>query len=118
MRSQELPRGIEAISRRRFAASAVTAAAASLIPAAAIGEVKRVSASETDLGMRPEGLSVADWDEVHTKYSNILRVYGERFSPEDKRRLVRVLTTNQHMLASIRSFEVQNGDPSACTLRV
>jgi hypothetical protein len=45
-------------------------------------------------------------------------VYGKRLSVDEKQRLKVILTTNQHMLVSIRSFEVQNGDTSACTLRL
>jgi hypothetical protein len=118
MDSRDSLRNVESVSRRRFAVSGITVAAVSLMPATAVGEDERTSAPRTVLGVRPEGLSAADWDEVRAKYSNLLRVYEKRLSVEEKERLVRILTTNQHMLASIRSFEVQNGDPSACTLRI
>ena len=110
---------VAALSRRRFAGSAIAAAAAlALLPGAAVAENGNVQYSGTDPGPMPEGFSVADWDEVRARYSNLLRVYGERLSLEEKHRAVKILTTNQRMLASIRSFVVQNGDPSACTLRV
>jgi hypothetical protein len=109
---------IESLSRRHFARDAVSAAAITLIPAVHGVAEQATSTAERPLGPIPEGLSTADWDEVHTKYSNLLRVYNKRLSTEEKQRLVKILTTNQHMLASIRSFEVQNGDPSACTLRL
>ena len=107
-----------ALSRRSFAGGAVAAAAAALIPAAAAQKTEKPAAMETDLGVKPEGLSDADWDEVRARYANLLRVYGERLSADEKRRAVKILTTNQHMLASIRLFVTQNADASACTLRL
>jgi hypothetical protein len=118
MHDQESPDNVAALSRRRFAGGAIAAAAVALLPAAAVGDDGKVQDLRTDLGPKPEDLSVADWDEVRARYSELLRVYGERLSAEEKRRTVRILTTNQRMLASIRSFVVQNGDPSACTLRI
>ena len=109
---------VGAVSRRMFAGGAVAIVASALCPAIAPGEDKRNPSVGTDIGSKPEDLSVADWNEVRARYSNLLRVYGKRLSLEEKRKSVEILTTNQHMLASIRSFVVQNGDVSACTLRV
>jgi hypothetical protein len=106
------------VSRRYFARNVVATAAVSLIPSVATSAEKITPSSSSPLGPIPEGLSEADWDEVYAKYKNLLRVYGERLSSGEKHTLVNILTTNQHMLASIRSFAVQNGDPSACTIRV
>jgi hypothetical protein len=103
-------------SRRLFGKNAAASAAIALLPSSA--EASNVSVSVQNLGAIPEGLSLADWDEVYAKYSNLLRVYGKRLSVDEKQRLKVILTTNQHMLVSIRSFEVQNGDTSACTLRL
>jgi hypothetical protein len=103
-------------SRRLFGKN--VAAAFALLPTVAVAETNDVSAAVQHLGPRPEGLSIADWDEVYAKYSNLLRLYGTRLSADEKHRLIAILTTNQHMLVSIRSFEVQNSDPSACTLRL
>ena len=99
-------------------AANVLATAATLLPTAAVAKTSTVPAYEQHLGSKPEGLSAADWDEVQAKYLNLLRVYGKRLSSKDRYRLIRILTTNQLMLVSIRSFELQNGDPSACTLRL
>ena len=107
-----------AVSRRRFAGSALVAAGVALFPEMAAGENGEALAPIVDPGPKPEDLSAADWEEVRARYSNLLRVYGGRLSLEEKRHAVRILITNQHMLASIRSFIVQNGDPSACTLRL
>jgi hypothetical protein len=106
------------LSRRLFGKNVLATTAATLLPTVAVAKTSTVPASEQHLGLRPDGLSATDWDEVHAKYLNLLRVYGKRLSEEDRHRLIRVLTTNQQMLVSIRSFEVQNGDPSACTLRL
>jgi hypothetical protein len=118
MDTQKSSNKIESLSRRSFAKDAATIAAITLFPSVREGSAQTGSVAESALGPKPEGLSTADWEEVHAKYSNLLRVYSERLSVEEKHRLVHILTTNQHMLASIRSFEVQNSDPSACTLRL
>jgi hypothetical protein len=110
------PSRSSSFSRRLFGKNA--AAAVALLPTVAVAETNSISAAREHLGPRPEGLSAADWDEVYAKYSNLLRLYGQRLSAEEKHRLVAILTTNQRMLVSIRSFELQNSDPSACTLRL
>ena len=107
----------EPINRRSFARRFVATTAIVLIPTPSPAE-KVTTPSAANIGPKPEGLSEADWDEVQAKYTNLLRVYGARLSAEEKHSLVNILTTNQHMLVSIRSFSVSNGDPSACTLRV
>jgi hypothetical protein len=106
------------VSRRRFAGGVFAATAFALFPETGTGENGRTQALDAELGPKPEDLSVTDWNEVRARYSNLLRVYGDRLSLEEKHHAVRILTANQHMLASIRSFKVQNGDPSACTLRL
>ncbi len=99
-------------SRRAFASFA----------AGALVQGTQLAAAEPtgppEIGPKPPDLSLADWAEVRAKYENILRVYGSRLTPDEKRRAITVLTTHQHMLASIRTFAVQNQDPSACTLRL
>lgn len=104
------------ISRREVARKIVVAAAIGVVPGGAAAAASITDA--VNLGPKPKGLSAPDWNEVHAKFSDLLRNYGDRLSSHEKHILVNVLTTNQHMLASIRSFEVQNGDPSACTLQV
>jgi hypothetical protein len=118
MNKEVLSNNAASVSRRYFARNVVAAAAVGLIPSVATSAEKITQSSSSPLGPIPEGLSIADWDEVYAKYKNLLRVYGDRLSSAEKHTLVNILTTNQHMLASIRSFAVQNGDPSACTLHV
>jgi hypothetical protein len=98
------------LSRRTFASLATGA----LLQGTQIA----TGAEPTDIGTKPPDLSLADWGEVRAKYANVLRVYGPRLTPDEKRRAVTILTQHQHMLASIRTFVVQNDDPSACTLRL
>lgn len=99
------------ISRRQFAVSAGAATlCAPLAAAEPPGREQRMS--------RPDGLSLTAWDEVQARYQNVLRTYGSRLSTQQRQVVLRVLVTNQHMLTSIQSFIVQNGDPSACTLRL
>lgn len=122
------PAGRVATSRRDFARNAVASVAIVLLPAkpVAAGESERISAPDSpaedssalDSKLRPKSLSVADWEEVQARYRNLLRIYGQRISPAEKDRVFSILTVNQHMLASIRSFQLQNSDASACTLRV
>lgn len=106
------------INRRSFARRLVATTAIVLTPTLPSPAEKVTTLSAANVGPKPEGLSQADWDEVQAKYTNLLRVYGARLSSDEKHSLVNILTTNQHMLVSIKSFSVTNGDPSACTLRV
>jgi hypothetical protein len=118
MKDNLSPEQSSSFSRRLFGKNAMVAAGVTILPSVTFAEPSNVSCSVQDLGAKPEGLSDDDWNEVNARYSNLLRVYGNRLSAEEKHRLINILTTNQRMLASIRSFEVQNGDPSACTLRL
>ncbi len=126
MKDQAFVDNLAAPNRRQFAGSLVAAATGVLLPAAAVAADRTEDKQAEnfaidpaiDPGLRPEGFSDADWDEVQARYSNLLRVYGQRLSSEERRRTLRILITNEHMLVSIRSYVVQNGDPSACTLRV
>jgi len=103
------------ISRRLFAQRFATAAAVSVLPATTVMAEQK---PEPDFGEKPDDLTIEDWQEAQARYDNLLRVYGGRLSAEEKHHAVRILIANQHMLASVRSFKVQNSDPSATTLRV
>ncbi len=97
------------VSRRNFARNTLAAAVVTLTSEASAQKVEHP---------KPDGLSVADWEEVQSRWANLLRVYGERLSPREKERVLDILTNNQHMLISIRSFIVQNSDAAALTLRL
>ncbi len=117
MENDALTAKSELLSRRGFARNTIGAAAVALMPVVE-AEGQKSKAAVTNVGEKPADLSDANWGEVQAKYANLLRVYSARLSQDEKGRLLRILTTNQYMLASIRKFVVQNGDPSACTLRV
>jgi len=109
------------LTRRAFSRRAFGAAGLGLLPVTSIQEQDNAATPRNDtagLGEKPADLSISDWEEVRTRYTNVLQRYGARLSLEQKQRIGRILTENEHMLASIRSFVVQNGDPSACTLRL
>jgi len=121
MQTQATPEVPELLSRRVFSRHAMVAASLGLLPLNPIAEQTHAAHgldNSSVLGDKPEDLSASEWEEVRTRYANVLRIYGARLSPEQKQRIVRILTENEHMLSSIRAFIVQNGDPSACTLRV
>jgi hypothetical protein len=104
-----------AINRRLFAQKVTSAAALLLLPSTDLTAQPKLDSKQTE---KPENLSTADWNEVQARHQNLLRVYGDRLTADQKVRSLHILTTHQHMLASIRSFSVQNSDPSACTLRI
>ena len=115
---EEIAQNISRLNRRSFALRATSIAAATLltVPPGSLAQTEPAAAE--DFGPKPKDLSEADWDEVHAKYANLMRVYSHRLSTEDRHRARTTLIVHQHMLASIRKFQVSNGDPSACTLRL
>lgn len=103
------------IDRRTFARGILGVVSASVVvsPLAAQPDV-----AGEELGTKPIDLSTAEWDEVQARFNNLLRVYGERLSPEQRHTLGNVLIGNERMLSSIRKFAIQNTDPAALTLRL
>jgi hypothetical protein len=61
-------------------------------------------------------LSPEQTEEVDAKLASIVRKYGSRLSDEQRGHLRRILSYNEKMLASIRDFPLQNGDPPASVL--
>jgi hypothetical protein len=108
-----------AISRRQFSRKAALAAAASITAPALLGATSAPSAPAQDQKAEPlKGLTPQQTAEVDAKLANILRKYGERFSDDQKKRLRRILAQHQRLMAPVREFAVQNGDPPASVLRV
>src|SRR5262249_42555436 len=66
----------------------------------------------------PTDLTPEQTQEVEAKLANIVRKWGSRLSDDQRKHLRRVLTYNERMLASVRSFPLENGDPPASVLRV
>jgi hypothetical protein len=64
------------------------------------------------------GLTPEQSQEVEERLANIVRKYGNRLTGEQRQHLRRILTYNERMLASIRTFSLQNGDPPASVLKL
>ncbi|HKN60895.1 MAG TPA: hypothetical protein VJW93_06945 [Candidatus Acidoferrales bacterium] len=108
-----------AISRRQFSRKVALAAAASISAPALLAASSAPSAVEQDQKNEPlKGLTPQQIAEVDAKLANILRKYGDRFSDDQKKRLRRILAQHQRLMAPVREFAVQNGDPPASVLRV
>jgi len=56
--------------------------------------------------------------EVEAKLANIIRKYGSRLNGAQREHLRRILAYNERMLASVRAFPLQNGDPPATVFKV
>lgn len=107
------------ISRRQFSRKAALAAAGSISATALLGATSALSAPVQDQKDEPlKGLTAQQIAEVDAKLANILRKYGDRFSDDQKKRLRRILAQHQRLMAPVRVFAVQNGDPPASVLRV
>jgi hypothetical protein len=107
------------ISRRRFAAKAAAMAAAPFsIPSpllGANGTPARPGAGESEPGDNLD-LTSDQVREADARLANAIRQFGGRLSEEQRGRLRRILLYNEKMLASIRAFHVENGDPPASVL--
>ena len=109
------------ISRRDFGRRAAFAAAITLSPATLLGsstnshQEAKPGNKTTDKG---DGLTPEQLEEVEARLANIVRKYGNRLSDEQRQHLRRILTYNERMLRSIRTFSLQNGDPPASVLRL
>ena len=108
------------ISRRQFGRNAAIAAAMFTAPgllATTSAETKAARSQEK----KPEpleGLTPEQTAEVDARLANILRKYGNRFDDDQKNRLRQILAQNERMMAPLRAFSLQNGDPPASVLRI
>jgi len=109
------------VSRRRFGRSAATVAVLSLAPQMLVAGPsdarEGVGAQAKAQGASP-GLTPEQTAEVEAKLANIIRKYGSRLTDEQREHLRRILAHNEKMLASVRAFPLQNGDPAATVFRV
>jgi hypothetical protein len=109
------------ISRRQFGRSAAIAAAATLTAPALLATTTAAADAVPPQEKKPEpleGLSPEQTAEVDARLANILRKYGSRFNDDQKARLRRVLAQNERLMAPVRAFSLQNGDPPASVLRL
>jgi len=109
------------ISRRSFGRRAAGVAAFSLSPATLLASPVSGQESEAQgqtTGNKNPGIAPESVQEVEAKLANIVRKYGMRLSDAQRQHLRRILVYNERMLASVRSFSLQNGDPPASVLKL
>src|SRR5690349_12802659 len=112
------------ISRRDFsirltgiAGIAVATGSGHLLEAQESASKNPVSVTTSSPGLM-EGLSPADQAEVESRYQNVIRIWGDRLSDEQRERVHRVLVKNARMIQPMRAFQLENGDPPAEALRI
>lgn len=98
-----------AVSRRQFGRRATLAAAAGTLSSSAL--LAQPASS-------PASLPPTDQGAVNVKYANIIRKYGDRLSPAQRRRARETLVQHQRMLMRIREFALDNRDAPATGLRL
>ena len=110
------------ISRRRFGRQAAIAAALSISPAKLLGTTQDSSQETIAVANRQEhsagGGATEQIPEVEAKLANIVRKFGDRLSTQQRDHLRRILAYNEKMLASVKTFSLQNGDPPASVLKL
>jgi hypothetical protein len=109
------------ISRRDFGRRAVIGAAVTLssaLLACNIASVQESKPGEKSPDKSSRSLAPDQAQEVEARLANIVRKHGNRLSEEQRQHLRRILTYNERMLASIRTFSLQNGDPPASVLKI
>jgi hypothetical protein len=115
------------ISRREFgrdAAVAATATAALVVSPSGLLTGRRdrdnisltIAAGEQETAAAK--LTPEQSRDVEAKLANIIRKYGERLSEEQRKHLRKILAYNETMLAPVRAFALQNGDPPVTVLRL
>ena len=117
------------ISRREFgldaAIGAAAAAALSLSPPSLLAARRdpdnispAIPTGEQETAGANPTLTPEQSRDVDAKLANITRKYGERLSEEQRKHLRRILAYNETMLAPIRAFALQNGDPPVTVLKL
>jgi len=117
------------ISRREFgldaAIGAAAAAALSLSPPSLLAARRdpdnispAIPTGEQETAGAKPTLTPEQSRDVEAKLANIIRKYGERLSEEQRKHLRRILAYNETMLAPVRAFALQNGDPPVSVLKL
>jgi len=107
--SPKTPQQPPGVTRRQFgkqAAFASLSAALAVTPAA--GQADTASSSEKETHAP---------DDIEARYQQVIRRYGDRLSEEQRKRLRKILVYNEKLLAPIRSFPLDNGQPAATVLK-
>ena len=97
------------VTRRQFgkqAALASLSAALAVTPAAAQTDAPPPSEKETNAS-----------GDIEARYQQVIRRYGDRLSEEQRKRVRKILAYNEKLLAPIRSFPLDNGQPAATVLK-
>ena len=117
------------ISRREFgldaAIGAAAAAALSISPPSLLNarrDPDNISSAtptgEQETAAAKPMLTPEQSHDVEAKLANIVRKYGERLSEEQRKHLRKILVYNETMLAPVRAFALQNGDPPVSVLKL
>jgi hypothetical protein len=109
------------MSRRSFGRRAATVAALTLSPDTVAAPQASPQESLAQAKPKSDAIPGLGWEatqDLEAKLANIIRKYGSRLSGEQREHLRRILVYNERMLAEIRAFSLQNGDPPASVLRV
>ena len=93
-----------ALTRRQFGKQAVTAGLAAALAGTPVAGASADRENETD-------------SEIEARYQQILRHYGSRLSEAQRRRIKKILAYNEKLLAPIRAFPLENGQPAATVLK-
>lgn len=114
-------RGTEAdrgkLSRRDFARGAAVAAVA----LASSGLLAIETAAGSTLSGAQQSAAdpaTAEQQDIEAKLANIVRKWGDRLSEEQRQHLRRVLGENERMLAAVRAYPLENGDPPSQVLKL
>ena len=110
------------VSRRTFGRRTAVLAVLSLTPGSLLVESQAGTANRREQNTEPQqgtsGLTPEQTTEVEAKLANLIRQFGDRLTAEQRTHLRRILTYNEKMLVSIRSFPLQNGDPPSSVLKL
>jgi hypothetical protein len=107
--SQKKPHLSPGVTRRQFGMEAVFAglsAALAATPGVSQSNAARASGKETTAA-----------DDIEARYQQIVRRYGDRLSEEQRKRVRKILLYNEKLLAPIRRFPLDNGQPAATVLK-
>jgi hypothetical protein len=119
-KNEQVPKSRANISRREFGRRASMVAAFSLAaPMVPYGPAPHgTHAADAQTTEEKPELSPAQLQDVEAKLANIVRKFGDRLTQEQRGHLRKILVFNERMLASVRAFPLQNGDPPASVLRI
>ncbi|HWG59957.1 MAG TPA: hypothetical protein VN661_13000 [Candidatus Acidoferrales bacterium] len=102
------------LSRREFARGAAMAVAT----LASSGLLAAETAAAAAKPQNPAASESPVQEEIDAKLANIVRKWGDRLNDQQRQRLRRVLGENERMLAAVRAFPLENGDPPSQVLKL